>query len=176
MWNKGKLCTLLVGLLIGVATVENSMEVPQKTKNRIVMWSSNSFSPGYISKENKIIIQKYTGTLMFMNIACLVTQSCLTLCDPLECSLPVSSVHGTFQARILECVAIFLLQIFPTQGLNPHLLCLLHCRRILYRLNHQGYTNIIYNCQEMEATLMSTNRWKRMKMWYVCIQWNITQP
>ena len=37
MWNKGNLCTLLVGLLIGVATVENSMEVPQKTKNRIVM-------------------------------------------------------------------------------------------------------------------------------------------
>ena len=33
-------------------------------------------------------------------------QSCLTLCDPMDCSLPGSSVHGIFQARILEWVAI----------------------------------------------------------------------
>ena len=36
----------------------------------------------------------------------LVTQSCLTLCDPMDCSPPVSSVHGIFQVRILEWVAI----------------------------------------------------------------------
>ena len=35
-----------------------------------------------------------------------VSQSCLTLCDPMDCSLPDSSVHGIFQARILEWVAI----------------------------------------------------------------------
>ena len=33
-------------------------------------------------------------------------QSCLTLCDPMDCSPPHSSVHGIFQARILEWVAI----------------------------------------------------------------------
>ena len=33
-------------------------------------------------------------------------QSCPTLCDPMDCSLPGSSVHGIFQARILEWVAI----------------------------------------------------------------------
>ena len=33
-----------------------------------------------------------------------VTQSCLTLSDPMDCSLPGSSVHGIFQARVLECV------------------------------------------------------------------------
>ena len=32
----------------------------------------------------------------------LVTQSCLTLCDPMDPSLPGSSVHGLLQARILE--------------------------------------------------------------------------
>ena len=37
---------------------------------------------------------------------CSVTQSCLTLCDPMDCSLPDSSVHGTSKARILEWVAI----------------------------------------------------------------------
>ena len=36
----------------------------------------------------------------------LVTQSCLTLCDPMDCSLPGSSVHGILQGRIVEWVAI----------------------------------------------------------------------
>ena len=35
-----------------------------------------------------------------------VAQSCPTLCDPVDCSLPGSSLHGIFQARILEWVAI----------------------------------------------------------------------
>ena len=35
-----------------------------------------------------------------------VVQSCLTLSDPMDCSLPGSSVHGIFQARILEWGAI----------------------------------------------------------------------
>ena len=35
-----------------------------------------------------------------------VAQSCPTLCDPVDCSLPGSSVHGIFQARVLEWVAI----------------------------------------------------------------------
>ena len=35
-----------------------------------------------------------------------VAQSCTTVCDPIDCSLPGSSVHGIFQARILEWVAV----------------------------------------------------------------------
>ena len=55
-------------------------------------------------------------------------QSCLTLCDPVNCSPPGSFVHGVFQGRILEWVGChFLLQgIFPAQGSNLRLLCLLH--------------------------------------------------
>ena len=34
-----------------------------------------------------------------------VTQSCPTLSDPMDCSLPGSSVHGIFQARVLEWVS-----------------------------------------------------------------------
>ena len=37
--------------------------------------------------------------------ACVGAQSCLTLCDPMDCSLPGSSVHGISQARILEQVS-----------------------------------------------------------------------
>ena len=35
-----------------------------------------------------------------------VAQSCLTLCDPMDCNLPGSSVRGLFQARVLEWGAI----------------------------------------------------------------------
>ena len=68
-----------------------------------------------------------------------------TLCDPMDCSLPASSVHGIFQAIVCpwdfpgnstEVDCHFLLQgIFPTQGPNPGLP---HCRQTLYRLSHQG--------------------------------------
>jgi len=62
-----------------------------------------------------------------------VTQSCLTLCISMDYSLPGSSVHGIFQARVLEWVAIsfsrgsdqWVAISFPTQGLN---LSLQRCR------------------------------------------------
>ena len=38
--------------------------------------------------------------------ACLVSQLCLTLCEPMDCSPPGSSAHGILQARILEWLAI----------------------------------------------------------------------
>ena len=43
---------------------------------------------------------------MFKRVESEVTQSCLTLYDPMDCSLPGSSIHGIFQARILEWTAI----------------------------------------------------------------------
>ena len=39
-------------------------------------------------------------------VCVLDAQSCLILCDPMDCSLPASSVHGILQARILEWIAI----------------------------------------------------------------------
>ena len=58
---------------------------------------------------------KNTGVGCYFLLQCMkvkseseVAQSCLTLCDPMDCSLPGSSVHGIFQARVLEWVAIAL--------------------------------------------------------------------
>ena len=63
----------------------------------------------------------------------LVAQLYLTLCNPIDCCSPGSSVHG------ILCTGVdshSLLQgIFPTQGLN---LGLPHCRQVLYCLSHQG--------------------------------------
>ena len=45
------------------------------------------------------------GSKLFLAGQCMCTQSCLTLCDPMDCSAPGSSVHGIFQAGILEWIA-----------------------------------------------------------------------
>ena len=47
-----------------------------------------------------------SGIAFVVVVVALVTQSCSTLCDPMDCSLPGSSVHGILQARILEWVAM----------------------------------------------------------------------
>ena len=52
-----------------------------------------------------------------------VTESCLTLCDPLDCSLPGSSIHGIFQARVLELGAIA----FSDSLFKDILICVINC-------------------------------------------------
>ena len=49
-----------------------------------------------------------------------VAQSCLTLTDPMDCSLPGSSFHGIFQARVLEWGAISLALGFKNPRIESH--------------------------------------------------------
>ena len=79
------------------------------------------------------ILSCYTGCVTGLHhsllppkhsVSCSVVSA---LCDPTDCSLPGSSVHGILQARILEWVAMpCSMGIFLMQSLNPHLLHLLH--------------------------------------------------
>ena len=83
-----------------------------------------------------------SGTIDQMTVKVNVAQSCLTLCNPIDCT-----IHGILPARILEWVA------FPfsrgssqtrdqtqVSGSNPGLQ---HCREILYQLSHQGSSRIM---------------------------------
>ena len=54
LWRKGNPSTLSVRMLIGTATMEYSMEIPPKPKNRTAIRSRSS-TPGYISKERKTL-------------------------------------------------------------------------------------------------------------------------
>ena len=51
--------------------------------------------------------------------ACSVAQLCLTLCDPMDCSPLGSSVHGIFETKILECVAMLPPGDFSDPGIEP---------------------------------------------------------
>ena len=67
-----------------------------------------------------------------------VTQLCLTHYNPQYCNLPGSSVHGIFQARIQEWVAIsFSRGSFQPQP-RDQTQVYLHCRQTPYHLSHQG--------------------------------------
>ena len=109
-------------------------------------------------------------------------QSCLTLCNPMDCSLPGSSVHGILQARILEWVAmassrgssqpsnLFLLDLLHWQVGSLPLVPpgkpqpgLLHCRQILHWMSHQRRQLMIsvqFSCSVMpwlSATLWTAS-------------------
>ena len=76
-------------------------------------------------------------------VLCLVAQSCLTLCDPMDGSPPGSSVHEDSPGKNTGVGYHALLQgILAIQGSNPGLL---HCRRILYHLSHQGLSFFFFS-------------------------------
>ena len=77
---------------------------------------------------------------------CLVTQSCPTLFDPMNCSTPGSSVHGVSPGKNtgVDCHAL-LQGNFPTLGSNPDLP---HCRWILYHVSHQGIITEYFKLSE----------------------------
>ena len=80
----------------------------------------------------------------------LVAQLCLTLCDPVDCSWPSSSVHGNLQARILKWVAIPF-----SRGSSSQLRgrtwvsCII---RRLYYLSHQGSPSI--DCIHLKVSVL----------------------
>ena len=65
MWRKGNPLTLLVGMQAGIATLENSVQVPQKVENRATLWPSNC-TTGYLPKDTNVVIQRGTCTPMFI--------------------------------------------------------------------------------------------------------------
>ena len=85
---------------------------------------------------------------IFMNV--LVALLCLTLCDPMDYSLPGFSIHRIFHARILEWVAIS----FSTESSN---LCLLHWQADSLLLSYQGSQRVCHPSQilQLDCTVIT---------------------
>ena len=121
-------------ICMGVSSFKNPfylyMGLPYHVVQSLIFW-------GVPILFSIMLIQIY----VLINGMCLVAQSCLTLCDPSDCSLPASSVHGDSPGKNAGVGNHALLQgIFPTRGSNPGRP---HYRRILYHLNHQGSLRIL---------------------------------
>ena len=68
MWRKENCGALLVEMQISIASIKNSMRVPQKVKNRTTIWSSNPIS-GYIPNRIEIrILRSYTYSHVYCSI------------------------------------------------------------------------------------------------------------
>ena len=89
-WNNGKAIIMRVSLIIVIAF---SGEIPRKTSHGGII----------ISRVPK---KKPSQQRFLKHVWSEVTQLCPTLCDPMDCSLSGSSVHGIFQTRVLEWIAI----------------------------------------------------------------------
>ena len=89
-------------------------------------------------------------------------QSCLTLCEPLDCSPPGSSVHGILQR--VGC-HVLLQGIFPTQRSNPCLLCLLHWQASSFPLAPPGKLPWIHH--------VSPNAKGKVKSWDYPLSFNL---
>ena len=97
----------------------------------IVLWEA-SF---YFAVE---YILKLQGCFSIVQCLCFVAQPCPTLWDPHELKLTGLLCPSNLPGKNIGVGCHFLFQgILLTQGLNLHLLCLLHCRQILYPLSHQ---------------------------------------
>ena len=73
-----------------------------------------------------------------------VAQSCLTLCDPMDCSLPGSSVHGIFQAMVLEWIALKHIEFHSVNGVELFYFVDKSCiENEKTRLSHMGLTKTV---------------------------------
>ena len=91
-----------------------------------------------------------------------VAQSCPTLSDPMNCSLPGSSVHGIFQARVLEWVAIALSEEQCYSMLNPGL-SLLCVPRLSSFLSHGSPQS----SAELSHDISNVGTFDRLRLGYV---------
>ena len=68
-------------------------------------WNSFSFR---LFRNLTLLVCVYFVLMCTWFVCCVLTQSCMTFCDPMGCSPPGTSVHGILQVRTLEWVAISL--------------------------------------------------------------------
>ena len=114
------------------------LSVSHRATHRIfprVSGSTNTWrlsGPHQHPDRNKITYHLLIRVLNFLCVRAKSLQSCPTLCNPMDCSLPGPSVHGILQAKILEWVACPLLGDLSNPGIEPssHVSCI--CRWVLY--------------------------------------------
>ena len=141
MSRKGNLPTLLVGMLIGAVTMESSVEVHQKNKNRANIWSEIP-TLGHACMHAKLL------------------QLCLTLCDPMDCSPPGSSVHEFFRQECWSGLPCPSLEDLPNPGIEPMSPVAPALQVYSLPLSHWGIPTLGHICRE-------NHNWKRYMHPYV---------
>ena len=173
-----------------MVSVDNNMKIVEKIKNRTTIWSSH-FTTVKIYEENKNINSKSTCSTMSQQHYLTepryvrklsvyqqkskedviwstesVSQSYLTLWDPMDCSLLGTSVHDILQARILECAEISFSRGYGTLLSNKNDKIPLTNNKILCCC-------ICYNTGRTRGYYASWNVRERQIMYIINYMWNI---
>ena len=104
----GKVMSLLLNMLSRLIII-----FLPRSKHLLISWPQ---SPSAVILEPKKIKSDTVSTVEGEGE---VAQSCPTLCDPVNCTLPCFSIHGNLQARILEWVTISFSGDLPDPGIEP---------------------------------------------------------
>ena len=91
---------------------------PQDQKRSVFIPVAKKGNAKECSNSCIILLISHASKVMFVLFLCLVTQLCPTLCYPMGCNPACSSVHGIFQARVLEWGAIAFSVSIPTSPLT----------------------------------------------------------
>ena len=134
-------CLILFnGFLIDVKTLLNCLIKRAWDLDQPLTIIATSFCSAYL---RNLYVKVFINSIVNITCAvlCFVAPSCPTLCDPMDCNPPGSSVHGDSPGENTGVGCQALLQgIFPTQESNPGLP---HCSQILYCLSQQGSQRIL---------------------------------
>ena len=132
VWRKGNPPTVWVEIKISAATMESNMKMPQKTSSRTTIWLSSPTpshipgeshnSKGYMhpsihsntihnsenmEKTKMSLTDDWMKKMWYIHtVDTVCVLSRVWLCNTMGCSLPGSSIHGIFQAELLEWVAV----------------------------------------------------------------------
>ena len=92
-----------------------------------------------------------------------VAQSCPTLSDPMDCSLPGSSIHGIFQARVLEWGAIAFTDDQPRQHIKKQRHTLL---TKVHLVKAMVFPVVMYGCESWTIKKAECERIDAFELWF----------
>ena len=155
--NKNK----IILLYFGKKTKKNSLKSPKYNEQLRIHYKSFS--------------KLYLCYMCVCVCVCVVAQSCPTLCDPVDCSSPGSSVHGVLQARILQWVAVPSPGDLPNpRGIEPMSLCLLYWQASSLPLAPPGKPYIhVYMCMCVCIYIYTHLHFDLLHLCYIYTHFNI---
>ena len=114
------------------------------SNSKVQVWSWTwSWHPKFECPTCSLLVRIIGDIWVLISVCCcccLVAQLCLTLCDPMDCSPPGSSVHGILQARTLEWVAISLSRLVSEVCVNGSFDGMSYnCWDLMLSLGRQGH-------------------------------------
>ena len=127
-------------------TVERAIWWNPQWIHGLIFVADKRYSPDSCHMKSELSLWTHVCSVCYKKVLCLVAQPCPTLCDPMDCGPPGSSVHGDLRREYwwgFPCPP-------PGDLPNPGLL---HCKWLLSHLSHQSSPNISY----VHTSLLSGN-------------------